>query len=125
MPISTNQAVLPTLEAMHVGLRQIECECGCGETFWQAQVGRVRKYVNSKHKAAAYRAKRQSKADKPLMGTLVKELLLFLSQEYDFDKGLAWMTDAENTVLKALYTVGSADEVEAALNSWHEKYAAR
>lgn len=125
MSIQTNPGMLPMFEELHTDLRQCECECGCGEQFFQRRVGRVRKYIDKTHKARAYRAKREQSAVKPLMGTLVKELLLFLSQEYDFDRGLAWMTEAENTVLKALYTAGDIADIEYALNIWHEKYAAK
>lgn len=55
--------VLPGMEDLHVGLRQVTCECGCGEIFWQTRVGRVRKYVNRSHKERAYRANKQAARD--------------------------------------------------------------
>lgn len=61
----TNEAsaVLPGMEDINIGLREVECECGCGTRFLQAKVGRVRKYLDNSHKAYAYRT-RKTKAAK-------------------------------------------------------------
>lgn len=47
--------VLPGFEDLHAGLRQLVCECGCGEVFFQTRVGRAKKYLNAAHKARYYR----------------------------------------------------------------------
>ena len=48
-------------EALGVGgdVRTATCACGCGETFSQAKVGRVRIYKNDTHKSRAYRKRAQ------------------------------------------------------------------
>lgn len=48
-------------DAIGVGgdVRTATCACGCGETFTQAKVGRVRIYKNDTHKSKAYRRRAQ------------------------------------------------------------------
>lgn len=55
MSIETHTMLLPGFDDMHVGLRHVECACGCGETFWCKNVGRPKLYLNASHKARYYR----------------------------------------------------------------------
>lgn len=60
MSIETHTMLLPGFDDMHVGLRHVECACGCGETFWCKNVGRPKLYLNASHKARFYRNNRKA-----------------------------------------------------------------
>lgn len=124
MSISTNQEVLPTLEDMHVGLRQITCECGCGQMFFQAQVGRVRKYIDSKHKAAAYRAKRAESGNKPSLGDTVRELLDYMDSVFEVEHSLEWLDHDEVYALTILASAKPETRVALCngLDALYERY---
>lgn len=60
MSIETHTMLLPGFEDIHVGLRHVQCACGCGETFWAKNIGRPKLYINSAHKAKFYRNNRKA-----------------------------------------------------------------
>lgn len=115
--------VLPGLEDMHVGLREITCECGCGETFFQTKVGRVKKYINAKHKAAAYRAVK-SRTKTPI-GEAIRELFIY-SEQADHSEGYAlrFLPKEAQIAIAMIADTGSIDLICEGL-SQIEAYAAR
>jgi len=44
------------------GERFLECHCGCGTKFVQPKVGRIRMYLDDKHKERAYRERARQNA---------------------------------------------------------------
>jgi hypothetical protein len=112
------------LEDMHQDLRQCTCECGCGEAFYQKRIGRVRKYMNNSHKAAAYRNQKADKASKPLIGDTVKELLDYMDGVIDVEHSLDWLDADERYAIQALATLPKETRIAlcAGLNGLFGRY---
>lgn len=120
-----HQQVFEEMQDLHTDLRECVCECGCGEHFFQKRVGRVRKYSDKSHKAKAARDRKSAnKAEKPLVGTIVKELLDLVSEEYYPANGIAMLTPNQNAIVEVMRTTLSPAIWETCLNELHERYAA-
>lgn len=122
MLASTSNEVLPGMEDLHFGLRECTCECGCGEHFFQTKVGRVRKYIDAKHKAQAYRNRKAQAANKARIGDVVCELVKYTRGEYVAGEGLAWMTDVERGAIMALFDMAEIELFCDGLNALAERY---
>lgn len=124
MTIQATSQVLLGFEEMHVGLRELTCECGCGQTFFQTKVGRARKYVDSKHKAQAYRTNKTKQANKPLIGDTIKELLDYLDSVYEIEHSLEWLSASEIDALHALHAVQNRATLASGINELYKRYCA-
>lgn len=117
--------VLPGFEAMNIDLRECKCECGCGETFYQKRVGRVRKYIDKTHKSKAAAARKiQDKANKPLIGDTVKELLDYLDSVFEVEHSLEWLTDYERGALAEMHASDKRETLRLGLNELFMRYCA-
>lgn len=124
--VTNNTGTMPLegMEHLAVGLRKITCECGCGSEFYQAKVGRARKYLDDKHKAAAQRARKASNAQRPLIGDTIKEILDYLDGVYDADSAIEYLSHNERTALVAMHEMTSVPRsmLCKGLNELFERY---
>lgn len=117
--------VLPGFEGMHTDLRECKCECGCGETFFQRRVGRVRKYIDKTHKSrAAANRKKSASAPKSLIGDTVKELLDYLTEVYvPSPDSLSWLdVNTADVLLEVFNAEIGHQRVADALNDLFARY---
>lgn len=111
-------SVLPGFEELHVGLRQCVCECGCGETFFQSKVGRVRKYMNDAHKRKAYRNKGAVMAQNVVLEidqlkellTAYAEVVTVLRTMLDYARGGQYETTLESFMCEVEAVLDDIDQ---------------
>lgn len=120
---NVHQAVFETMRDMHTDLRECVCECGCGETFFQKRVGRVRKYLDNSHKSKAYTERKKSNnANKPLIGDTIKELLDYLDSVFEVESSLEWLSTNERECLAELSVSDNREAIRAGLNELFVRY---
>jgi len=123
MVTNVHAPVLPGMEGVHTDLRECVCECGCGETFFQRRVGRVRKYIDNTHKSrAATERKKAGKTAKPLIGDTVKELLDYLDSVFEVEHSLEWLSDNERGALAELHSSDNREMLRVGLNELFMRY---
>jgi len=77
------------------GARVLLCQCGCGETFYQSRVGRVRKYKNETHKSRANNQRTRTLVQR---GKSIKDAVLFrnICDNMETEDICAWFPDLTN-----------------------------
>lgn len=103
MVTNTHQIVLEGMEGMLTDLREVVCDCGCGETFYQRRVGRVRKYMNAQHKRRA-EAARKAEAAQDFTAWLIG-VLAVKDTEWSQD----WMEGLSDEARSVLVMLGTED----------------
>lgn len=124
MVAENSTMTFPQMADMHVGLRKIVCECGCGTEFHQPAIGRARKYLNDSHKSAASRKRKAESANKPLIGDTVKELLDYLDTVFEVEHSLEWLDADERYALEQMAQIRLETRAAfcAGLNGLFERY---
>lgn len=99
MVTNTHQLVIEGMEGLLTDLREVVCDCGCGETFYQKRVGRVRKYVNEKHKRAAAARRKANDAE------MFTEWLVSVVTALETKAGCEWAAELPQDAYNVLQVI--------------------